>query len=123
MNTSTKIARELVNRATTDGGCTVDRDGNTIEAGTPVFVVGLGGAQPLSPYRSFIDQAETIVDDALWDFRTDALGSWLDNDTGDVYIEPVQLFTCKRLACEVAAGRGELAIYDLTNSQEIRIEK
>lgn len=47
-------------------------------------------------------------------------GGWLDTESGKTYLDVVTVFDSKELALDLAVEHGELAIYDITNGQEIR---
>ena len=122
--TSTQIARHLVNGATTNGGATIT---NLLKVPRSGYCVGLGGAEPLDPARSYMDQATAIVDNNLGKTPACAFGSWMNREAGEygdshvLYIEPVEIFSDEADALEAAEARGELAIYDLANGVEIRL--
>lgn len=64
----------------------------------------------------------TYVNDN-WDmFRQDGkvFGGWLDTETGKTYLDVVTIVDSKEEALDLAVHHGELAIYDITNGQEIR---
>jgi hypothetical protein len=50
-----------------------------------------------------------------------ALGTWVDTETGVAYVDQVQLFSDKRTALGVAASRNELAIWDGLEGAEVRL--
>tara|TARA_B100000161_G_C33435075_1_gene362016 strand:- start:204 stop:632 length:429 start_codon:yes stop_codon:yes gene_type:complete len=50
------------------------------------------------------------------------LGGWVDND-GVAYIELSTIVQNRRQAIDLGVERGELAIYDLWNNEEIRLAK
>lgn len=125
-----RTARALINELTTNGGCTLKDDGTHATQG---YAVGLGGAEALDPKRPYFEQVLRIVNDArrvdaisvyllgAVDCDSTAFGAWRDSETGRDYVEPIQILTDRATALTVAAERGELAIYDLTNGVEIRI--
>lgn len=115
-----RTTRALINYLTTDGGCTLQDDGKHAERG---YSVGRGGAKALDPKKSYFVQVLRIVKQARLEDPTTAFGAWHDAGTGLDYVEPVEIYSTRAFAESVAAERGELAIYDLTNSQEIRIQK
>lgn len=47
-------------------------------------------------------------------------GGWLDTETGITYLDVVTIVDSKEFALDLAVRHGELAIYDITNDQEIR---
>lgn len=118
---STQIARHLVNGAQTDGGATINHLSKVPRSG---YCVGLGGAVALDKSRPYFDQALEIVDQALNDQPRTTFGAWVDSeDRNALYIEPVQVFSDEGAALEAAAQRGELAIFDLDNGVEIRLNR
>ena len=114
-----RTTRALINELTTNGGCTLTNGG---EHATKGYAVGLGGAKALDPKRSYFVQVLRIVKAARLEDPATAFGAWHDSDSGLDYVEPVQIYNTRGVAEYVAAERGELAIYDLTNCEEIRID-
>lgn len=49
------------------------------------------------------------------------LGTWIDTDTDTVYFDASEHFTNRTEAMRVARLRGELAIWDIANGEEIRL--
>lgn len=49
-------------------------------------------------------------------------GRWTDQNTGKVFWDEVEVFDDETEALLTAASRGELAIWDIANAVEIRVE-
>lgn len=49
------------------------------------------------------------------------IGSWTDQETGDLYLDVSYWYEDRAVALEVAQYRGEKAIWDLANAEEIRV--
>jgi len=114
-----RTTRALLNELTTNGGCTLQHDGVRARDG---YAVGLGGAEALDPKRPYFVQVLRIVDRARKANAGTAFGAWHDSATGLDYVEPVEVLSCRLAATQVARVRGELAIFDLANNAEIRLQ-
>lgn len=112
------VIRELIHRALGHGGCTLDAMGNPVSKG---YAVGKGGAQRLSPMRSYFDQVEAIVLAGLDSNSVypQAYGSWIEQSTGDFYVEPVDIVDDEETALALGTYRKEIAIFDLNRGVEI----
>ncbi|QWY81898.1 hypothetical protein SEA_HONK_75 [Microbacterium phage Honk] len=121
MALSTADATRIVNLTFHYGGATFTRHGDLLVSG---YVVG-GLASPLLiPHKRF--SPETLVEsvDRLAGYHT--LGTWEPRDDyglpGDVvWLEPVDIFTSRDEAETMGRHRGELAIFDLLNGEEIAL--
>ena len=115
------VARELLNQALDNGGCTVDAMGNPVTNG---YAVGFGGAEALDPKRSYFDQVAEVVQAGLDKVGSPypmAFGSWMDKSTGRIFVEPVQIIQDPETARALGTYRNEIAIFDLTRGVEINL--
>lgn len=49
------------------------------------------------------------------------IGSWLDRETGTVWIDASEHYADRTEALRVAVDRGELAIWDIAANEEVRV--
>ena len=115
------VVRELISKALDEGGCTLDAMGNPVAKG---YAVGKGGAQILSPRLSYFDQVHAIVLGGLDENSVypQAFGSWMDQATGNVYVEPVDIIDDEETALALGTYRKEIAIFDLNRGVEIPLK-
>lgn len=67
----------------------------------------------------------TIITDAVKEALfagCDSIGGWKDKNTGIYYVDACVHFQYKSQAMEVAIANEEIAIYDLFEQEEIRVE-
>ena len=102
-----------------DQGATVDRDGIANPYDTGYYV---GGLYPSLVFDSVhtMDRGEV----AWWigNHPANLYGVWEDDETGKVYVDAVQWDVSRRAAVQVGRDRGELAVWDIKNSREIRCD-
>lgn len=112
-------------RAIVDGAATAPGGGSITTTGAPVPTAGhvVGGVVP-----SLVTEAAPTVDEvAAWILATEAhragvLGWWVDTDTGRTYVDASDVITDRADALELAAARGELAVWDLAAAAEVRTD-
>lgn len=51
------------------------------------------------------------------------LGGWLDKETDELWFDVSDKYNVKEYALMIAADRGELAIWDIASSEEIRVKE
>lgn len=103
-----------------DDGGTVDRDGMFDPNRTGYYVGGL--------YPSLVFDSVHDVDrgEVAWWVGTHFAryyGIWTDDETGKVYIDAVQWSVSREAAVRVGRYRGEIAVWDVKNGQEIRCDE
>lgn len=113
-----EAATKLVNMAL------VQEDGTIDTIGDPLPLTGfyVGGVRPSLVYSVF-DQIDR--GDVGWFVGgTDAryFGVWTDTETGNVYIDAVTHVKTRKEALALGAERGEIAVWDILNSEEVRIK-
>ncbi len=100
-----------------DQGATVHRDGEANPHGSGYYV---GGLFPSLVFDSIhdVDRGEM----AWWIGTHPAqyYGIWEDDETGKVYIDAVQWAVSRYAAVSVGRDRGEIAVWDIKNGQEVR---
>ncbi len=64
---------------------------------------------------AWIDRAKIVAD-----WHNGFLGVWTDTETGIVYFDVVKVLPEKAAALKLARDMQEIAIFDLTNGEEIR---
>ena len=69
--------------------------------------------------KTLVDYQKTIDKLGVKDYT---LGTWIDEETGEVYLDTVELIDDYNLAMQKAVERDEIAIYDLLEQKEIRIK-
>ncbi len=70
--------------------------------------------------RALLDFARDKTVDTLLSMPGLYLGTWVDDDT--VYFDVVQRISSKGEALDLAQRRGELAIWDVARSREVRVQ-
>lgn len=111
------------------GGATVDLSGMSVLDGCVVGRPGMGFSCP----RSQLSLAATLA----WlaqvapqmsgrpagqdSTQTQTVGSWVDTETGKVYLDVCDRFTDEEEAKRACLERGELAYYNLSEGREVRV--
>lgn len=117
----------LVRDTLASGGATVPLNGGTVPADG--YMVG-GVAPPLlldsrtvtgGRLRAAVDERLTDQWSVASDIPSMYLGSWTDADTGRLYVEISEHIATLADAEEIGRQRGELAVWDLGGSREIRL--
>lgn len=117
------IAKELVTAALNDGGTTVHLDSS--EYGR--YIIGTYALLTVSADTP-ADTLISILADAI-DAKTDTyilkdaetIGSWLDSETGVVYIDVGVTATNLDMAKELGRSYSQIAIFDTATNTEIRL--
>ena len=81
---------------------------------------GVQDASTLFQGRGYIVAVRPFVEGDALEIG-DLIGSWTDTETGKVYLDHVEHYWDERIALNLAAVRGEIAIWDVANSKEIRL--
>ena len=114
------LAEKLVNEAYLHGGATLNISGEALTRG---FAVGsqniYTGKMP--EHRELADIGKKIGE-ARSSNLTSIYGSWRDTTSKLLYIDAVILYINKANAIAKAKENGEIAIYDLSTNDEIRID-
>tara|TARA_Y100001958_G_scaffold154434_1_gene143382 strand:+ start:837 stop:1229 length:393 start_codon:yes stop_codon:yes gene_type:complete len=92
------------------------RDGRYVVATSNVWKGKLPSHEP-----KMISIITDAVSDALFG-GCDSIGGWKDKETGMYYVDMCVHFQYKSEAMEVAIANEEIAIYDLFEEKEIRVE-
>jgi hypothetical protein len=113
------VATNLVMRTLMESGATISLYGSPAPVGgfyvggsVESLVFGLGDPIRFGPVRDFLSKIET-----------DYVGFWLDDETGKTYFDAVDWYASESEALRVAAVRGELAVWDVLNDREIRVQE
>lgn len=119
MRTNLQIATELLASVLDGEGVTIDRYNDA--APTSGYVVGVEGIS------GELDSAGPTFDELLaWVTSLEDTqyfyGAWRDAETGRVYYDAVEIYEDLQPALAAAMTREEIAIWDLGNSVEIRVE-
>lgn len=118
--------QEMKNRTEANGGATLHLPSGEYDRYTTGYYVG-GYAKavtfPLegSTVADYVLAAIDVISSVPAGKRTGNLGSWIDTETGTVWIDASEHYTDRTEAMRVAAERGELAIWDIANAEEIRL--
>lgn len=114
------LTLEIHNATLTDGGSTTLADGTA-----PTTGYGVGGLVP-----SMIVAREAFTPDdvssfaaatvPVWD-ASQALGTWLDEDTDLVHLDRTAVVSDRGEALALAAARGEIAVWCFASGTEIRL--
>lgn len=105
--------QRLIAAARTDGGATVSvsrATGRYICGGVRTVVAGRHAAP------------ESVAAGLVTRRHVDTIGSWLDSETGRVYLDAGTRHATRAVALRVARVRGELAIWDEQLMREIRVQ-
>lgn len=113
MSTDTLTLADMIATGT-DGtvdvtGRSLPTDGYYVAAASPFNVSGPRDTLSPSLVRLFVGMAEQYV------------GVWTDTNTHTVYLDHVEHHHDKTQALKIARARGEIAIWDVRNAQEIRV--
>jgi len=111
--TNLQIATELIAAVLSGDGVTIDRFGDTPTAG---YVVGVEGTINVDDIN---DVTEWV---AKFEGTQYLYGAWKDADTGSHYFDAVEVYDDLQEALKAGHDRGEIAIWDLANEVEIRVE-
>lgn len=119
MRTAYELAEILADMVKSGEDGTVETRGH----GLPVEGYYVGGAIPSLVYPSAdqVDRGEI----AYWIGTKESsqyYGVWVDKETGKVYFDASTFMNYEKYAIPLAAERGEIAIWDIANGQEIRVE-
>ena len=94
-----------------------------VEEKVPLLGYYVGGVRPGLVVS---DVSELDRGDLAWFVGTTNarfFGVWKDTETGDIYFDAVTWITGLGEALYVAAERGEIAIWDIQNGEEIRVKE
>lgn len=102
-----------------NGGGTFTTDGQPVQptAGYAVAVQSI-------PYGGALTSRNGIVDAlgrANGNGHVPYIGSWVDGETGKVYLDRVVILPDRESALTLAAAFGELAIWDFATGTEVRV--
>lgn len=113
MNTSERIARDMMNKVRGGvEGHTYRLDGRS----APEHGYYVGGSVP-----SLINPTEEQIADFIDATTTDYVGFWEDSETLALYVDAVDHTPSRAYAKRLTALRGEIAFYDVTENQEVRV--
>lgn len=115
--TDLQIATELVASLLDGEGVTVDRFGHNPTEG---YVVGVEGHEMGAASEVSIPELAKWV--GTFAGTPYYFGSWRDAETGRVYFDAVEVHEDLQEALRFAYDREEIAIWDLANNAEIRVE-
>lgn len=119
MKTAYELAEILADMVKAGEDGTVDARGH----GLPTEGYYVGGSTPSLVYPNVADVDRGEI--AYWIGTNEAsryYGVWVDSDTGKVYFDASTFMNYEQYAIPLAAARGEIAIWDIANGQEIRVE-
>lgn len=113
-------------RTEANGGTTLHLLSGEYDRYTDGYYVGghvKGETFPLegSTAADYTIAAVAVVSRIPLDAGETHIGSWLDTETGTVWIDASEHYTDRAEALAVAADRGELAIWDIAANEEVRV--
>lgn len=119
MKTAYELAEILADMVQGGEDGTVETRGH----GLPDEGYYVGGVIPSLVYPSAdqVDRGEV----AYWigtNDRCQYYGVWVDTETGMVHFDASTFMNYEKYAIPLAAARGEIAIWDIANGREIRVE-
>lgn len=91
-------------------------DANTLTPVTSGYAVALAETQ-----NSFGDEGIKKVLDTVNAGRANAIGGWLDAQTGLYYYDAVRIYTDINAAYQAARDNEQIAFFDLDKLEEIRV--
>lgn len=91
-------------------------DANTLEPVTSGYAVALAETQ-----NSFGSEGITKVIASIEAGHANAIGGWLDSQTGLYYYDAVRIYTDIDAAYQAARDNEQLAFFDLDKLEEIRV--
>ena len=91
-------------------------DANTLESVTSGYAVALAETQ-----NSFGNEGITNVLASIEAGHANAIGGWLDTQTGLYYYDAVRIYTDINAAYQAARDNEQLAFFDLDKLEEIRV--
>lgn len=116
------VAVEIFNTIVDSEGGTLSKNG----AQTPNHGYFVGGAcEPLifdSVESTNSPLALSLIQRFVEHCPSDLIGWWIDEADGKVYIDGTDWFDNQTLAIVTGRERGEIAIWDANNNEEIRVE-
>lgn len=101
-------------------------DGTVSVSGNPLPTEGywVGGVTPSLVFDGVVEVDRGEI--AWWigsnDRTSKFYGVWVDGETDKVYFDAVTHMDYEKYAIQLAKARNEIAIWDIANSQEIRVE-
>lgn len=100
-------------------------DGTVSTHGEPLPESGyyVGGKTPSLIFDNVTDVDRGEVGWWIGNNSSRFYGVWVDSDTGKIYFDAVTHMNYKSYALSVARSRGEIAVWDIANSKEIRVER
>ena len=110
---------------------TIKNGGATFNPAIDNFLSGQYYCVAMYPEKETIIPLENFNEESLKDFmianfillqdRRNSLGTWLDVDTDNVYLDISRTLKDKETALKIAKKYNQLAIFDLENLKEIRL--
>lgn len=119
-----RAVRIIIDGVVYDGGATASVVGGAV----PTAGYYVGGVVPAEKYYGWIAEADVRefihAHRAFLSVGRRYVGAWKDTATGIIWLDVTEWFATKdrATALNIAAGRGELAVWDILNSVEIRAE-
>jgi hypothetical protein len=112
---------DLITETLNSGGATLSLNGQL----TPNTGYMVGGVQNRAFNRDMFTWANVFdfVAGVMYLLDKDRyfLGSWIDDETGLIWVDVAELSLERSTALELAAARDEIAIWDNRNQEEIRV--
>ncbi len=116
MKNYSTLAEKLINEAYTNGGTSLSAYTHApITEGYAVASQNLWEGK--APEQSDIAEINTI----LAEHKPSYVGSWLDSETNIYYIDAITIVDDIDYALHLAKARNEIAIYNLSTKEEIRL--
>lgn len=104
-------------RETVDQGGTVSMLGQEL----PTHGYFVGGVVEELIFERFVDIDGPEVIRFVDTNPSEFVGWWVDEETGKIHIDAVEWYERSERALYTARGRGEIAVWDVANSREIRV--
>lgn len=120
------VSGTIASRTRDSGGSTTTVHGRAITTGKSVSPY----PEHSRPYRNEHVHQPAFIAKAVEKYRTDkadllsqpghALGTWLDTDTGTLWLDVVVVVSTRREAASLARRHNQIAYFDLDTGQEVR---
>lgn len=104
-------------------------DSTTVQGGTvstlaqelPIHGYFVGGVVQELVWERFVDLTGPGLVKFVESAPSEFVGWWVDEETGKIHIDAVEWYEHEERALYTARGRGEIAVWDVANSREIRL--
>lgn len=119
ITTTTELAGRMARATLAAGGATMATDGTVPVTGFAVALPGLEETHPASGTAELAARIGAYVEAHAAELVGRYVGAWVD--AGTVYLDTVEVIQDRETAELAGLAAGQLAIFDLTAGDEIRL--